>query len=294
MDQAHNLRSIMKGKNVTSEDGSKIEARVLTVTSGKGGVGKTNFTLNLAINLSLLGFRIVIIDADFGLANIEVLFGSIPRYSFADLLDGSKTIEEIVTEGPNGIKFISGGSGLSQLANISERQMLSIFESFSYIDTLADIIIIDTGAGISKSVVNFIKSSKECIVVTTPEPTSITDAYSILKTVKEQSKEVPEFQVVVNRCYEDEDGEEIFERLAKVTDKFLDIKLKFLGSLPYDKLLVKAVKIQEPVSIAYPTSDINRAIKEIANDLVGANKSKDKQQDSMKSFMKRLIGVFGS
>jgi flagellar biosynthesis protein FlhG len=292
MDQAQSLRKKVRDKNDANETNNDLSARIITITSGKGGVGKTNFALNLAINLSLEGLRVVIIDADFGLANIEVLFASLPRYSFADLLNGTRSIQEIMTDGPNGIKFISGGSGLSQLANISEKQMTSIFKHFSYIDTLADVIIIDTGAGISKSVINFIVSSKECILVTTPEPTSITDAYAVLKTVKDENKLMPEFQVVVNRCDDNEEGEEVFQRLSKVTEKFLDIKLKYLGALPYDKLLVKAVKIQEPVALSFPNSEVNIALKIISNKLCGIEKEITKGNDSMKNFMKRLIKIF--
>ena len=245
MDQANNLRNLInqveKGESVID-----LSSRVITVTSGKGGVGKTNFSLNLAIQFSKLNKKVIIIDADFGLANIEVLFGIIPRYSLADVLKGKRDIEEVLTDGPMGIRFISGGSGLRELSNITERQMNYFINNFSYLDAISDIIIIDTGAGISKSVINFIKASGETIIVTTPEPTSVTDAYALIKTIKEESVKMPDFKIVVNRVDDDEEGLEIFNKINRAATRFLGVSLENLGYIPYDKYLVKVVKNQQP------------------------------------------------
>jgi flagellar biosynthesis protein FlhG len=296
IDQAQNLRNRVKDKKIESAsvDNYKKQSRIITVTSGKGGVGKTNFTLNLAINLSLKGLRVVVIDTDFGLANVEVLFGNIPKYNFSHLISGEKRIDEILIDGPNGIKFISGGSGISQLANISKEQIANIIDDFKYIDKIADIILIDTGAGIYKTIINFVLSSEECIIVTTPEPTSITDAYAILKTLGEEKQEMPKFYVVINRVDDDFEGDEIFQRLSKVSSKFLGINIEFLGNIPFDKMLIKAVKIQEPVAIAFPSSESNLAIQKISYRLLGIINDKFNQQGGMKKFIKKIFNVLNN
>jgi len=236
MDQAYRLRDIVKNKNSQDLEAAskKINTRVITITSGKGGVGKTNFAINLAIQMSRYNKRVLIIDADFGLANIEVLLGKTPTYTFADMLQGKKEIQEIITDGPMGIKFISGGSGLVEMANLSERQIVSIIDNFQYIDQIADIILLDTGAGISRTVINFIRAANEAIIITTPEPTAVTDAYALLKAANENQQEGTDFGVVVNRVDDIREGAEIYERLSKVSEKFLNKQLSCLGYIPND------------------------------------------------------------
>lgn len=268
-------------------------ARVITVTSGKGGVGKTNFTINLAVYMAKAGKRVVIIDADFGLANIDVLFGVATEYSFADVLMGGKTITEALTEGPFGIKFISGGSGIGDLANITEKQMTYLLRNFSQLDVIADVVLIDTGAGISKSVINFVKASKEAIIITTPEPTSITDAYAIIKTVKEDEAFFPEFKIVVNRVEDAKEGVEIFSKINMVTDRFLRITLTNLGSIPNDQNLAKAVRRQQPVSTCYPHSASSRAIENMCLTLLsGGGPRKAKSEGGFMAFVKRMTNDF--
>ena len=266
LDQADNLRNLIN-KNNLEQRNKKIElsSRVITVTSGKGGVGKTNFSLNLAIQFSKFNKKVVIIDADFGLANIEVLFGILPKYNLADVLRGERDVEEVLTDGPMGIKFISGGSGLKELSNITEKQLNYFINNFSYLDAISDIIIIDTGAGISRSVVNFIKASDETIIVTTPEPTSVTDAYALIKTIKEENHgTTPDFKVVVNRVDDEEEGDEIFNKISRASSKFLGIPLQNLGYIPYDKFLVKAVKHQQPATICFPNCEFTKSIEKIS------------------------------
>lgn len=290
LDQANRLRSMV----ATKED-SGGRARVITVTSGKGGVGKTNFALNLAIQLSKLGKRVVIVDADLGLANVEVLFGIIPKHSLADVMDGSRTIEQIITEGPMGIKFVSGGSGLSELVSITDEDRQAIFSNFEYLDQIADIVIVDTGAGISKTVLSFIRAAEETILVVTPEPTSITDAYALIKTTKtEYDDTLPDFKVVVNRADSDDEGNEIFHKLAKVSDKFLDVELEMLGHIPMDLYLIKAVKKQQPVSMCYPNSGFTRATETIALKLLQKYTDDGKQKLGIKSFIRKLTKIFNN
>ena len=294
-DQANKLRDIIKSRKISHENPPRfnLSSRVITITSGKGGVGKTNFAINLALQLRKHNKKVVIIDADFGLANIEVLFGIIPRSSFADVVEKNKSMSEVLTEGPQGIKFISGGSGLGELANLSNEQMYEIINSLAELDKTADFILIDTGAGISKSVVNFVIASEETIVITTPEPTSITDAYSIIKTVKEVNSNIPEFKIIVNKTDSLAEGEEIFEKLNKVSERFLDIPLKCLGSVPYDNHLVKAVKRQEPVSICFPNSEVSKSIENIALALLDIEVGKRIPNDGIKAFIRRLTSLFG-
>ncbi len=296
IDQAARLRDKIRARDaVETVPEVPSRSRVIAITSGKGGVGKTNFAVNLAILLSKSGHRVFLLDADFGLSNIEVILGILPKYNFLDVLNGDKSIEEIVTNGPNGVKFISGGSGMSELANISERQMSLIINNMSYLDRYADIILIDTGAGISKSVTNFIKAASEAIIITTPEPTSVTDAYTIIKTIKEDSTlSLPEMQIIINRTESVEEGIEVFDKLSRVAQRYLDIKLSCLGVIPYDYNLVKAVKKQEPVSISFPNTDATKAIAIIASKLIQGGINSGNDQGGFKTFIKRLISIFNS
>jgi flagellar biosynthesis protein FlhG len=179
MDQAQQLRNVIKARNQNQIQ----TARVITVTSGKGGVGKSNVTVNLAVQLQKAGKRVIIFDADFGLANVEVMFGTIPKHNLSDLIFHGKSIRKIITPGPMDIGFISGGSGVIGLNNLYTEQIQFLVRSLSELNELADIILIDTGAGISDQVLKFVMASPEVLLVTTPEPSSLTDAYSLLKAL---------------------------------------------------------------------------------------------------------------
>lgn len=292
MDQANNLRNLLnKADNENSRTSLDLSSRVITVTSGKGGVGKTNFSVNLAIQFSKMNKKVVIIDADFGLANIEVLFGVMPRYSLADVLRGDRDIEDVLTNGPMGIKFISGGSGLRELSNVSERQLSYFINNFSYLDAISDIIIIDTGAGISPSVVNFIKASDETIIVTTPEPTSITDAYALIKTIKSEAVSLPTFKMVVNRVDDEAEGIEIYTKINRASSRFLGINIENLGSIPYDAYLVKAVKRQQPAVICFPKCEFARCVSNISYKLMDINYSVKGKSVGIRGFMKKLANI---
>ena len=180
MDQAEQLRNIIKAGNVKR---SRPLARVITVTSGKGGVGKSNTAINLAIQFRKMGKKVVILDADFGLANIEIMFGAVPKHNLSDLIYQGKNIKDIITWGPMEVGFISGGSGITGLSNLSKDYLTYIVHNLAELDTIADVIIVDTGAGISDAVLEFLVASGEILLVTTPEPTSITDSYSLLKAL---------------------------------------------------------------------------------------------------------------
>lgn len=292
MDQAEKLRKIVNEQNRQLENSvSKTrKSRVITITSGKGGVGKSNFTANLAIQLQRTDRKVVIIDADLGLANIEVIFGIVPQFNLTDVIYGRKSIAEIMTPGPLGINFISGGSGIQDLIHLNSQQLSNFISNLSLLDEYADIILIDTGAGLTDSVINFSKAADEIILVTTPEPTSVTDAYSLIKVLCKNNL-IPNIKLLVNRVEDDEEGKEIFNKLYRVSKKFLNIEINELGYLPYDKNLIKSVKLQEPVCISFPNSEISRAFRKISYKI-----TEDEPQEEINfgftSFVKRLMHVF--
>ncbi|MCL2016231.1 MAG: MinD/ParA family protein [Defluviitaleaceae bacterium] len=269
MDQAERLRNLVRKQRTEAiAEAVKANMRVIAVTSGKGGVGKTNFTINLAINLARAKKRVVIIDADFGLANVELLFGVTPKYSFREILKGEKTVVDALTKGPEGTMFLSGGSGLTQLGNVTETQISLLINGFTKLDDFTDILLIDTGAGVSKNVTSFLKAAHEIIVVTTSDPTAIADAYTIIKTLAEGNAEPSPLKIVVNRVENHKEGLEVFNRLSRVCTRFLNVKPFNLGIIPYDKQLTRAVKAQEPVAIAYPDSESSKSIEAISRRLL--------------------------
>ena len=265
MDQAEKLRRIVKQQNAPRHI-----SRVITVTSGKGGVGKSSIAVNLAIALSRLGKRVVIIDADFGLANIEVMLGIRPTYNLADLMFRGKSLSDIITQGPENIGFISGGSGIQELTNLSKDQIIYLIRKLVELDQTVDIVIIDTGAGIADSVLEFVAASSEILLIATPEPTSITDAYALLKTLNRKSDFSVEdtiIKVIANRVTPDEDGEEIYEKLSIVVTRFLKLKLEYLGHIPMDNSVSKAVMRQRPAICDYPNSSFSKLITGFAKQL---------------------------
>ncbi|MFW5632483.1 MAG: P-loop NTPase [Acetivibrio ethanolgignens] len=273
MDQASQLRNIIK-KNQQPPT-----AKVITVTSGKGGVGKSSISVNLAIQLQKLGNRVVIMDADFGLANIEVMLGIRPKYNLADLIFKGKRMNEIITPGPEGIGFISGGSGIQELSSLTNDQILGLNQYICLLDEIADIIIIDTGAGIGDSVMEFACTGDETILVVTPEPTSITDAYAVLKALDKRMMGKPgdyTIKMLANRVGSLAEGRELYEKLSVVVNKFLKIKVEFLGAVPQDNLLSKAVLKQSPVSISFPKAASSQSLFEIAS-MIGNNKIKEQK-----------------
>lgn len=268
MDQAEKLRNIIKAQSGTQES----QARVITVTSGKGGVGKSSVAINLALQFRKQGKSVIIFDADFGLANIEVMFGAIPKYNLADMIFRGKGFKDIIVEGPEGIGFISGGSGINGLGNMNKDQVQYLVFKLKELETLADIIIIDTGAGISDSVLEFVVSSSEVLLVTTPEPTSITDAYALLKTLNARAgfdREYTEIKVITNRVSSYEEGKNLYNKLEVVVSKFLKINLRYLGIIPMDANMSKAVMQQKPISSAYPNSQATEAFDKMAQALLG-------------------------
>lgn len=266
MDQAEQLRNIIKSNHIKQ----KTTARVITITSGKGGVGKSNIAVNLGIQLMKMGRRVILFDADFGLANIEVMFGSIPKHNLKDVIEGRKKLKDIITQGPEGVQFISGGSGVEGLANLSKIQLSNLLRAMSELDELADVVIIDTGAGISDSVLEFVAAGSEVFLVATPEPTSLTDSYSLLKALCNYegfSKEYTQIKVIANKVPNAAEGKNLHEKLNVVSEKFLGLSIGFLGAVPTDEHILKAVMKQTPVSMSFPNAKSVKAFEKIAGEL---------------------------
>ena len=266
MDQAEGLRNIIKNSSMGNRPG----ARVITVTSGKGGVGKSNVSINLAVCFRRMGKKVIILDADFGMANIEVMFGAIPKHDLADLIYQGKNIREIITMGPMDIGFISGGSGIASLSNLGKDYIDYLVKNLSELDLMADVIIIDTGAGISDAVLEFLVASPEVLLVTTPEPTSITDSYSLLKALNRHPKfdrESTAVKVVANKVGNFEEGRQMYTKLSAVVNRYLKIPLCLIGVIPEDHELQKAVMQQMPISIQNPNAKSAQGFTDLATAL---------------------------
>lgn len=263
MDQAEQLRNIIKAQNQKPRP----LVRVIAVTSGKGGVGKSNTAINLAVHFRKMGQRVIILDADFGLANIEIMFGAVPKFNLYDLIYQGKNIKEIITWGPMEIGFISGGSGIAGMASLTKDYLALIIQNLAELDSIADVIIVDTGAGISDAVLEFLVASGEILLVTTPEPTSITDSYSLLKALNRHprfSAEMSKIMVIGNRVATQEEGKVMFQKLNTVVSRYLKLPLSYLGSIPQDAKLSEAVMQQMPVSIDEPGAKSALAYEEVA------------------------------
>lgn len=290
MDQAAQLRNVIKMRSL---EGEAAKARVITITSGKGGVGKSNVAVNLAIQLRKLGKRVIIFDADIGLANVEVMFGSIPKHNLSDLIYRGKSIKEIITPGPLDIGFISGGSGIMSLNNLSRDQITYLVRNLSELDQLTDIVLVDTGAGISDSVMEFVLASPEIIMVSTPEPSSLTDSYSLLKALYRNPSfdaEHTEINVIANKVFSQEDAQAVFEKLSAVVTQFLKGNIRYLGMIPQDALLEKAVRQQKTVSLAYPDSSATKAFEVLAGNLLN---HEQREVPFRRSFVQMLAGLVG-
>lgn len=284
MDQAQKLRDIVS-ENATDETG-KTDARIITISSGKGGVGKTNFTVNLAIALAKLNKRVTIIDADLGLANVDVLFGLVPKYNLSHVLKGEISVQECLFKGPYDINIISGGSGIMDLIDLEQNQLEKLIHTLLYFNDVSDYILIDTGAGLSKSVISFVDAASDVMLVITPDPTSITDAYALIKNiVKENEKKI---KLIINRVESNEEGDEVFNKLDQAVSKFLGRELENLGYIFEDNNLKKAVRKQMPVLEAYPRAISSKGIENIAYNIENNGKYA-KSAHSFRTFINKLI-----
>lgn len=285
MDQAEQLRIIKASDQVRSL------ARVITVTSGKGGVGKSNTAINLAIQFRKMGKRVIILDADFGLANIEIMFGAVPKHNLYDLIYQGKNIKEIITWGPMEVGFISGGSGIAGLSNLNKEYLIYIIQNLAELDSIADIIIVDTGAGIGDAVLEFLVASGEILLVTTPEPTSITDSYSLLKSLYMHprfSADQTKVKMIANRVEKEKEGIILFEKMNSVVTRYLKIPMSYLGCVPQDANLTRAVMQQTPISIQNPNSKSGQAYEQIALKLLDKEEAERQPKRGMAAFFSHI------
>lgn len=248
------------------ENRSRFRSRVVAVSSGKGGVGKTNVAVNLGLALARRGIRVALLDADLGTANVDVVLGIRPRYHLHHVITGQKALNEIIVEGPYGIQIIPGASGLADLADLPEVQREILLRSLMALDGEVDLLLIDTGAGVGRNVVQFILAAGEVLLVTTPEPTAVTDAYALMKVLATYKMPVS-VKLVINSVSHPGEGKAIGKRLGVVSDKFLGRSIETLAILPYDKHIKEAVRQQTPVIQANPMSPISVAINEMGERL---------------------------
>ena len=289
MDQAEQLRNVIK-----MNPAPRPLARVITVTSGKGGVGKSNTAINLACQFKKLGSRVIILDADFGLANIEIMFGAVPKHNLCDLIYQGKSITDIITWGPMDIGFISGGSGIAGLSNLSSDYLNYIIRNLVKLDAIADIIIIDTGAGISDAVLDFLVASGEILVVATPEPTSITDSYSLLKALNRHprfSRDDSKIKVIANKVSSPGEGEDMYNKLNSVVTRYLKLPISYLGCVPQDTNLENAVMQQMPVSMQSPYAKSTRAFEKMAYSLMDKEYDKTLSRRGMVAFFSHIVAA---
>jgi flagellar biosynthesis protein FlhG len=260
MDQTTTLRQAVAMK----APGRSI--RVVAVTSGKGGVGKTNVTANLAVALAHLGRRVMVLDADLGLGNLDVLLGLTPRYSLADVLTGQRRLRDVLVSGPGGITVLPAGSGFQSLTALTDPQLRELQSEMDDLQEQTDVLLIDTGAGIGRNVTSFATMAQDIIVVVAPEPTSLTDAYALMKVLSTQHSE-RRFRLLVSMTRTPTDGRDVYRKLSLVAERFLHISIDFLGSIPYDHRLVEAVCQQRPLVELYPQSKAAQAFLGLAHDV---------------------------
>lgn len=283
LDQADRLRQL-----VNNPQAKKLKPKIMTITSGKGGVGKSNLVVNLAISLQKLGNKVLIFDADIGMGNDDILMGFTSKYNVFDIIYNDKSLEEVLIEGPSGVKLLPGGSGLNNVEELSDIQREKFLNKLDSVEDY-NYILMDTGAGINRSVLAFIACAEELLVVTTPEPTSLTDAYSLLKAVN-HFRIKKDAKIIVNRVVDKEEGKVTFEKFNGAVKKFLNMNLEHLGSVSEDKKLLLAVRQQDPIVMSYPNSYAAKDIESIAKVIMGKNYEAD--GEGMVGLFKRIFSIF--
>lgn len=286
MDQAAGLRS--PSHDITPMPGTGHQIRVVSITSGKGGVGKTNIVVNLAYALSLQGKHVMILDADMGLANVDILLGLTPRFTIQHLLNGEKTLSDVLVRGPGDIMVLPASSGVQELSELTREQRLHLISVFETLEEKLDVLIIDTGAGISSNVMYFNVASHEIVVVVTPEPTSITDAYALMKVMSLRYAE-HNFYLLVNEAKGAQDAMDVFRKLSMVAERFLNISITYVGYIPYDAHVLKAVKRQKMVLERYPNSPAGLSFKTLADKLLQMPRQLDSNHGNVKFFWQQLL-----
>ena len=286
-DQAEELKELMQGSDKKSSSGAGHKTRIIAVTSGKGGVGKTNISVNMAIAYAQLGKKVILIDGDLGMANVNVLLNVVPQYNLMNVINHQKKMHEIILDTEFGIRFIAGASGFSKIANLSKEELDYFAKEFASLSD-ADIIIIDTGAGVANNVLQFVAAADEVYVVTTPEPTAITDAYGIIKIITTElvNREI-NLKLLVNRVHSAEEGKRISERIITIVGQFLNYKVDYIGFVYDDPVVQASVIRQKQFIVVNPTSKPATCLKHI----VGRIEKTDLGADAgVSNFLKKFLG----
>lgn len=276
-DQAEGLRKMVKKPNSA--------LRIVAVTSGKGGVGKTNVAVNLSLALVEMGYSVGLIDVDLGLANADIILGLSPTYNLGHVFRGEKTLQDIIVEGPLGLKLLAGGSGVSDLANLNGWRLEVFINSLDQLSQEFDFVFLDTSAGIHRNVMSFVLATSEVLVVTTPEPTSITDAYGLIKVIYQQNP-TAQISLVVNMARSPNEAELVVNKLNSVLREFIQREVEYMGYILYEQQVNKAVAEQLPVLLAFPSSMTSRSIKRMARILAG--ETPDPLSVGIKGFFSRV------
>jgi flagellar biosynthesis protein FlhG len=295
-DQMETLREIMKDKDasapeekyaVREADGAGNKTRIITITSGKGGVGKTNISTNLAIAYAQMGKKVILMDGDLGLANVNVVLGIIPKYNLYHLIRKQKTMSEIIMDTTYGIRFVAGASGFARIANLTEDERQNFISELTELSN-ADVIIIDTSAGVSNNVLSFVEAADEALIVTTPEPTAITDAYGIIKIIAtEMNKQDLGLKLIVNRVKSVVEGRKVAERMITIAGQFLNLKVDYLGYVYEDPAVHNAVLRQKPFITVEPKSKASICLRHIVSRL---EKVEYREGGGIGSFLRKLLG----
>ncbi len=294
-DQAATLREIKKRSNPHAGVRSKSDVvivprhdvRVISVTSGKGGVGRTNIAANLAYLIAAQKKKTLVLDADVGLANIDVILGINPRYNLSHVLKGERTLSEILVQGPGGIKILPSASGIPEMTELSRGQKLTLIDEFNTLSDSVDIMMIDTGAGISSNVMYFNMAAKEIIVVTTPEPTAMTNAYALIKVLYQRHAK-RRFRLIVNMVRDASEAKDIYARLSNATDHFLNLTIEYLGYIVLDEKVKEAVRQQTAVAELYPQCPAVRCLAKIAKK-ISTETMEEYENGSIKFFWENII-----
>lgn len=296
-DQASRLRTLLEERAEAEARERKVgelyfgtaaDTRVIAVTSGKGGVGKTNLAVNLAVALQMAGHQIMLIDADIGMANVNLLMGSVTNRSLIELLKEDVQLEDVVENGAAGVKYISGVASIDAALNLNRSEQRKLHKKLGRCSELADIIIIDTGAGLSRNVIEFVLAAEEVLLITTPEPTALADAYAVIKAYSTYTDR-RNIKLVINRIRNEEDFFDVAERINQTTKKFLNLTVESLGYIYEDKAVIDAVHNQEPFIISKPDSPAARCVSEIANSLLSGVKMNSVSK-GWRAFLDRLFG----
>ncbi len=264
----------------------RTNARVIAVTSGKGGVGKTNLTVNLAIAMAKIGRRVMIIDADLGMANVDVVLGTMSKHHLLHLLQPDVQLGDVLIHGPYGVNYISGGSAIERAVDFTPQERKCLMDKLAACETMADIVLVDTGAGLGRNVLDFILAADEVILVTTPEPTALTDAYAVMKAYSMNS-EKKDLKIVVNRVYDESESNEVVTKLQRTSEKFLSMPLTSLGFIYEDRSVMNAVKRQQPLLSAFPDTMASRCIEMVAKNVLYGGEHKIRL--GWKGFLQRLL-----